>query len=277
MGASMKTWVGGAVALCVAILAGGWFLLVSPQRATADEVRSQTASNESQNADLTTQVASLKKKFETIDALKARLAAASATIPADAQLAELVNELNTAASSSGATILAVTPAPAQTVVLVSPEAKAVTAGASKAAATPSPTPSATAGTSKSAPAAGTTSASTAVPQLNGFVAIPLAVEIVGSYESTKTMLDAVQLKLTRYVLVTNVTSTQLSKTPAAQGRPSSNDGDVDMVINGYAFVLTPVASSSTGTAASGSGTTQLPPASPGRNPFLALPGTSTTR
>jgi hypothetical protein len=60
---SPRVWIAGTVVLCLALVAAGWFLLVSPQRAEAADLRDQTAAADQRNAQLEVRIAELKEEF----------------------------------------------------------------------------------------------------------------------------------------------------------------------------------------------------------------------
>jgi hypothetical protein len=62
----VKQFVALTVVGALAILAAGWFLLVSPKRTEASDLREQAATQQSANAGLETQLARLKSQAKDL-------------------------------------------------------------------------------------------------------------------------------------------------------------------------------------------------------------------
>lgn len=138
---------------CLLVLAAGWFMLVSPKRSEADDLRVQAATQVTANAQLETQLAVLKAQAKDLPKQQAKLAAVAARIPDNPALPALVRALTTAATSAGIELVSLTPgAPAV--------AGAAAPGAPVAPGAAGPAPAGTAG------------------QL---AVIPLSLSVVGGY------------------------------------------------------------------------------------------------
>lgn len=166
----LKQWVALTALAGLALAAGGWFLVISPKRAEATDLRAVAEQDESANAQLRNDLALLKSRSADLPKEQAKLAAVAAKIPPTPALPSLIRALTAAADSSNVELLSITPeAPAPVVTPVSNVAQQ--------------TP-----TSGDAPSAEEDSASTATPRarttssaaglLNG---IPISVVIVGGY------------------------------------------------------------------------------------------------
>jgi len=77
-----RIWTFGAILVIVAVLAATWFLGISPQFAAAGAAADERTSVETQNTAQEATLAELKKKFDTIDEIKADLEEARLVIPA---------------------------------------------------------------------------------------------------------------------------------------------------------------------------------------------------
>jgi type IV pilus assembly protein PilO len=150
MSSKMKQWVALTVVGCLAVLAAGWFLLVSPKRDEAAQVRDDVDSQNSTNAGLQSQLAMLKVQAKTLPAQQARLALVSAKIPDNPALPSLIRALSKAADDAGIELLSLSPGLPMAVAApaaapVTPAAGGTTAGSPVASApTGTTTPTGTA-------------------------------------------------------------------------------------------------------------------------------------
>ena len=211
----MKQWVALTALGAVAIVAGGWFLVVSPKRAHAADLRAQAASQQQSNLQLQTTLATLKAQAKDLPAQQAKLAAVAAKIPSNSGMAALLRMLDAAAADTGVELVSVAPAAAAPVVPAG--AGVQTAGAAKTAATSSAA---------------------------GLQAIPLALNVVGSYFQVAQYMDRLE-NLPRALRVAGFTlapGANPVKDPAAQ--PSMDTGKLlSATINGMVFETTGAASS----------------------------------
>ena len=76
-----RKWSLLSALLVVVVLLAGWFLLVSPKRSNAADLRTQTASQESKNSDLKAQIADLQAKQKNLPQQKAIIAEIQQEIP----------------------------------------------------------------------------------------------------------------------------------------------------------------------------------------------------
>ena len=126
----LKQYVVFTVLGSLAVLAGGWFLLVSPKRSEAADLRTQSAGQVTANAQLETQLTVLKAQAKDLPKQQAKLAAVAAKIPDNPALPALIRSLTTAAKAAGVELVSVTPsqptalaaAPAAAVAPVAPTA-----------------------------------------------------------------------------------------------------------------------------------------------------------
>ncbi len=117
----LKQWVTLTVLAALVIAAGGWFLLVSPQRAEATALNEQAAAQDSSNAALQNTLAVLKAQSLELPAEQAKLAAVTTKIPATPELPSLIYALTKASDDSGVQFLSLTPGePVAKTVAVAP-------------------------------------------------------------------------------------------------------------------------------------------------------------
>jgi type IV pilus assembly protein PilO len=204
----MKQWVALTVVGVIAVLAAGWFLLVSPKRSEAADVRVKVAAEQSKDSQLQTQLAMLKTLAKNLPQQQAKLAAVAAKIPDNPALPALIRGLSAAADSAGVELTSLAPGTPAPVAPATPAASAPTVPGKPAA------PAA-----GSAAAAGTAVAGT-------LQAIPLTVNVVGSYFQVEQFFDQVE-SLTRAFKVTGFTLGQGTNPvkPVGLSAPA-NDGRV---------------------------------------------------
>jgi type IV pilus assembly protein PilO len=160
---SMLTAVG-----VIAVLAAGWFLLVSPQRSHASALRAQAVSQQQGNDVLRTQVAALRAQQKDLPKEQARLAQIGTLIPDNPALPSLIRSLSDAADGAGVDLSALSPAP-PTMVTAAVGSQPVVAG--------------TAGTAAARPGATATGSATTAAQgaATPLAQIPVTLTVSGSY------------------------------------------------------------------------------------------------
>ena len=129
----LKQWIAFTVLGVLAVLAAGWFLLVSPKRADADALGQQAAAQVTANSMLQTQLAVLKSQAKNLPQQQAQLAKVAAKIPDNPAEPALIRALDSAATAAGVELVSISPslpaaaaAPAAATVPVAPgAAKAV--------------------------------------------------------------------------------------------------------------------------------------------------------
>jgi Tfp pilus assembly protein PilO len=248
----LKQYVTFTVLGCIVVLAAGWFLLVSPKRATATSLRSQSASAVSENAQLQTKLQELKAQAKDLPRQQAKLATVAAKIPDNPALPALVRALTTAATSADVELVSVTPS-APTLVT-----------AARVAAAPVTVPGAV-------PAAGVVKPAAVAPVSAGagqLAAIPVVVTVVGGYFQAEQFVNALE-NLPRALRVTNI-----AVTPGANPvKPSSGESldsgkSLQSVITGQVYMAAnrPPATAVTvpGQAVTGTGAGPVAPVTPAK-------------
>ncbi|MEX2289866.1 MAG: type 4a pilus biogenesis protein PilO [Mycobacteriales bacterium] len=223
----LKQWVALTVLGCLAVMAGGWFLLVSPKRAEAAAVREQAASQESTNAGLRTQLEVLKAQAKDLPKKQADLARVAAKIPDNPSLPALIRALTAASTSAGVEFVSVTPGPP--VAVAAPVAAAPVAGAAPADAAAAPAAPA-APTDPAAAAAGAAGPAGALAE------IPVAINVVGGYFEVAQFIANLE-NLPRAMRVTNLTLAPGSSPTAGDKAGSTEDGrTLTSTITGSVFL-----------------------------------------
>jgi Tfp pilus assembly protein PilO len=166
-----QKWYAAAAGASVAVLAGGWFLLVSPQQSNAADITSQADAVTNTNHTTELQIAALKAQFKNLPQLQSDVAAIRTRIPQTPNEPTLLRALSTLAKSSGVKLTNLqvqTPAPV--------------AGAPAVATTPGTNPLAAPGQ---------------------VTAIPLQIEIKGTFADTRLFLNGLE-NMSRSMLVTGL-------------------------------------------------------------------------
>jgi Tfp pilus assembly protein PilO len=181
-------WSIGTALLCVILLAAFYFLLISPRRASASDIREQAAQANSQAALLQTKIAQLKVDFASLPTRKKELAAIARHLPPNADIPALIRDLQGLAAQSGVSLDSVTPG----------GASVLSTGSGGAAAGAAGTAGAAAGAPAAAPGAGT------------LITVPMTVAVTGEYYEASLFLKDLQTQLSRSFLITG-----FSAAPAA--------------------------------------------------------------
>lgn len=93
----------------VVVLAGGYFLLVSPQTTKAAALRDETETQLQVNKQLQSQIDMLNKQKKDLPAQQAKLAKFAGLIPGNPAMPALVRSLTDAADNAGVELLSITP------------------------------------------------------------------------------------------------------------------------------------------------------------------------
>ena len=234
-------WIMGAVVLSLGILALAWFVLIAPQRDEAWAPRDEAETARQQNVIQAQRLATLEQQFADLDSYKAELAALRLQIPTDDGEPELLREIHTVAESAGLSVVNIgvgTPEEffaAEPLEMPSDEPDTTEGeGATDEGAEDTAEGEAAAEGAEVAPAPTATEAAPCVP---GFVAIPVQVTVVGTVDAARAFTEAMQTQIERLYMVTGFSMEGQEEAEASNGRPATAWGDVEMVLNGYVYVL----------------------------------------
>lgn len=179
-----------AVAVLV-VLAGGWMLLVSPQRSKAKDLNAQADSAQTQLAQLHAQLATLLAQKRNLPEQQRILAQIATKIPADPAEPTLIRQLQGAAHAAGVDLSQLSPS----------------------------TPTQVSATTSSAPTTGTAaSTTTAATSSLPLWQIPVAITVSGSYFNVEMFEHSLE-QLPRAMLVSS-----LSLAPGSGSAGSSTSG-----------------------------------------------------
>src|SRR4051794_29933603 len=102
-------WSIGAVLLCAALLAASWFLLISPRRADATDLRGKTEQADTQASGLQLQIAQLKADFNDLPKRREELKAIKAQLTPSTEMPALIRTFHSMAGRSGVELQSITP------------------------------------------------------------------------------------------------------------------------------------------------------------------------
>jgi Tfp pilus assembly protein PilO len=175
-----RKWSALTGVLIVAILAASWFLLISPKRSKAAELKTQTASQEDANARLKEKISQLIAQQADLPRQEARLAQIRRQIPDNPALPALIRDLSAAAKKSGLSLQSLAPSdPVAVTDVVVPVAAPAPAATD--------TPAADGGTDGAAPAVVAPAAP--APSL---YQVPLMLNATGSYFEVEQFLNKLE-------------------------------------------------------------------------------------
>lgn len=219
----IKQWVALTVLAALAVAAGGWFLLVSPKRGEASDLRAQTATQEATNATLRTELQVLQAQAKELPKEQADLARVAAKIPDHPALPALIRALTAASTSAGVDFVSLTPGAPAPVVVAAPAPVAPPPGAETPASPAAPVAPA-AGAAAPAPAGGT------------LTAIPVTIEVVGDFFQVEQFVAALE-QLPRALRVTGVAVTPGLSPTSQQAAEAALDGrSLTSTITGQVFL-----------------------------------------
>ncbi|HEX5017957.1 MAG TPA: type 4a pilus biogenesis protein PilO [Actinomycetes bacterium] len=104
-----RKWSFGAVAVAMLLLAGGWFLLISPQRAEVADLKAQTDAQLATNAADRTELEVLKQQNKELPEKQAELAQLRTKIPQSADLPMYIRELQDLSRRAGVALTTMVP------------------------------------------------------------------------------------------------------------------------------------------------------------------------
>ena len=226
---SKRQWIALTAVGCLAVLAAGWFLLVSPQHSKAAKLHTKVVAAQSNTATLRTQLEMLKAKQKDLPAVQAELAKLQTRIPNNPSLPSLIRTLSDAADASGVQLDAVNP---QAVVpIVNTTSSGTAAGTTAATSSATGTP-----TTTSASAGGTAARSASTATAGNLEALPLTVTVSGDYFQVEQFFSNVEA-LQRAFLVTGFTLAEDSNTlEGADGKEIKRSGMVSATLTGRVFL-----------------------------------------
>lgn len=232
----MQQWVAFAAVGILAILAAGWFVVVTPQRKHASELRVKTAAENSQSAGLRTQLNVLVAQSKQLPAKQAELVKFGKQIPSTPALPALIRVLSDAAATADVDLVSIAPGPpAAYVSAVAPAQTVPTATAKSTTATGTVAPA-------KAPTATTLAAPGAATATAGLQTVPLEMKVTGTYAQIEQFVANLE-GLQRVLLVNGFSfgpsAGAVKATSAGTTAPvgcSNNPCVLDLDLTGHVFV-----------------------------------------
>jgi Tfp pilus assembly protein PilO len=202
-----RTWTAGTAVAAVLLLIAGWFLLISPQRSEAADLRDQVTAQNAANDQIALKTKQLQAQFASLPERQAQLAEIKQQMPDNPALPSLIRDLSSYAESAHVKLDSVAPGTPAAVAAAAPAAPAAAAG------------------QPVAPGQGSVA-----PSTDGLLSIPTTVTAVGSYSELTLYLQKLQSSMRRAFLVNTV-----SLAKASTGAGTSTD--LTMTLNAQIFVM----------------------------------------
>ncbi len=231
-------WIGGAAFGAVVILAGTWFLGVSPRLDEAEALHSDAERVEGDNAVLQQEVDVLAAQFARIEEYRSEVAALRKHVPAEIGSVEYHRQIDERATAAGVVITDVDVAVPQ-LFLNSAEVQPAPAATGAAAADAEGTADAASDTAEGGTQPAATAPdplSTASGMMEGFVLVPATVTVLGPFENVMTFVQGEQ-QAERIRLVHGIKMVRQDERPEAPGEPAIAAGDVEAELSMYLYVL----------------------------------------
>src|SRR5690554_5424844 len=105
---SSRLWTLGSVVVIIALVAGTWFVAISPRLAEAATANTERQGVELLNANHSATLAALKEQFDDLPALKAELDEIRLAVPSTDDTASLLRQLSSLAAAAGVSLEEVT-------------------------------------------------------------------------------------------------------------------------------------------------------------------------
>jgi Tfp pilus assembly protein PilO len=223
-----QQWLALTVAGCLALVVAGWYLLVSPERAQAADLREQATAQDDVNRSLQEQVRVLEARAKALPKAQAALADFTTKVPPSPELPELVRELSAAAEASGVELRTVTPQPPAPLAPAVQDPAAAPVPDPAVPDAPEPTDAPEDAALPPAPAQATDSG----PQL---AAIPIALDVRGGYFEVLQFLSRLE-ELPRAFRVTDLS---LVEGPEGNGPVEAGGGEpAEVAVDGRVLSAT---------------------------------------
>jgi len=264
MGTKTSTWVGGTVVVAVVMAVLAWFVQIGPTLDQASIASKAAEDAESHNQVLRTQLTKLKQEATKLDTYKAEVAALRKQVPEDAQLAEFFDQIDRYAAKAKVAIAGVTASPATAVVPPEQPKSAATEDASSDDAEPSPSPSPSAGTG------GTKAPKSTDPlaaQIPGFVAVPVDVSVLGSFEEVQDFVKELQNGARPFLVIGLKAAGEEPDPDPGKGLRAPQEGDLTITVSGYVYTYVDPTAASTPADDEPQDEPKLPRWNSGKKPF----------
>ena len=223
-----RRWSLLTAVLIVGILAASWFLLVSPKRSEASELRGKATEQQASNDALVQKLNELKAQSLDLPKQKAQLAVIGKQIPDNPALPTLIRNLTAAGKKVGVQLVSMKPGTPTAAVVAAPVA---------VAAVPATTTSGTDTTTSDGTAAAGTTPAAAAPVAAPLYVVPLALEITGSYFEVEQFINKLEGMQRKFLL------TGFTLKPSTTATATSSADQLALTLTGQVFLSPNVASS----------------------------------
>lgn len=229
--AKSAPWIIGTALLSVVILVLAWMFGVSPQLQTADQARADADAVRLQNVRHAQRLEVLREQAQHLDEYKEDLAAIRVQIPTEDGEPSLLREIASAAATAGVFVVKV----GSDV----PSLFMAEGATPEVPVEPVPAPGAEGEDSDTTEGADTggTAVVPAPAGVEGFVAVPFTVTVLGSFVNTIRFVQLAQESLQRLYMVTEIQVIGQRAAPPGGGKPQVNEGDAEFTLTGYVYVL----------------------------------------
>lgn len=242
-----RKWSLLTAVLIVGILAASWFLLVSPTRGKASDLRDQATQQQATNEGLVQKLNQLKAQSLDLPKQKAALAVFRRQIPDNPALPTLIRDLTAAGRKVGVVVQSMKPGTPVPVVAVAPVPVAP----------PASTTSDTSGTATDGTTDGTSTAPAAVaPTAPSLYALPLNLEITGSYFEVEQFLNKLEGMRRSFLVNGFDLKPGGGETSGGTSGTTAADGDLTLTLDGRVFLSPTLATTATSTSAAAPVTAQ---------------------
>lgn len=245
MGAKNSTWIAGAAFVAILLMAGTWFFGVSPIKDEITAINERTDAAAAENVILEARLNELSTASAKLPELKQELADLQVGIPSTERTDEFLRRLDELQTAYQIPAIEISVADPTAVVDnlgvtslgdVQAESAANTAPDSE-----TETPDAEA-TASSSDAAATTDAAAAAQSTtpagpDNFYALPVTITLLGGFPNSLQFLSDLQADDGRLFLVTGVLGEGQGAAEAADGKPATQVGDIQMEITGNLYIL----------------------------------------
>ncbi|MFD1714758.1 hypothetical protein ACFSBZ_09775 [Amnibacterium flavum] len=188
---STRLWMMGGALAIIGVLAGGWFLGVSPLISAAAASDMELSSVEQANASQQARIDTLAEASENLPELQKDLSALSAAIPQTSGLSDFVGELSNLADTTGVLVSSLT---VNDALLLSDAAAQAAAAAPAPVETEAPAEgeAATDGAAATDAAEASTAPLPVTVDVPGMIAIPVQLSASGSLDALQAFVAAMQ-------------------------------------------------------------------------------------
>ncbi len=221
-------WVIGTAFVSILILVLAWMVGVGPQMESAQQARDDAERVEMQNVAHQRRLNELREQFQHLDEYKAEIAEIAVQLPPEDGEPAFIREIAAAAASAGVFVVSV--------INDAPEPFLAGAPAEPAPAAEESEDSEGEETEGEDAAEEAPTGTPQVTGIEGFVAVPFSITVLGTYDATVRFVELAQ-QFQRLFVVTGLTIEGQRPSAPSGGKPEVYEGDAQVVVNGYVYVL----------------------------------------